>query len=118
MSRDSVPMTAGVVSFRATLRPSGAATAPTGASVPVPAGARPVWVSEAMIDLYGTRVGGTLTLPLNGKPRQFFELQRLRAARRGDAGGGQRGGRGTPAWRGERRRSYESCASEGTRPGK
>lgn len=43
-----------------------------GASRPVPAGARPAWVSEAMLDLYGARVGATITLPLGGKPVPFF----------------------------------------------
>jgi putative ABC transport system permease protein len=43
-----------------------------GASVPVPAGVRPAWVSEAMLDLYGTRVGGTLDIPLKGGLQRFF----------------------------------------------
>ncbi|MFC5478229.1 FtsX-like permease family protein [Massilia suwonensis] len=43
-----------------------------GASQPVPAGARPAWVSEAMLDLYGVQVGQTLSLPLGGKPAAFF----------------------------------------------
>ncbi|MFC4931387.1 FtsX-like permease family protein [Massilia sp. GCM10023247] len=43
-----------------------------GQSRPIPAGARPAWVSEAMLDLYGTRVGQTLTLPLGGRPVSFF----------------------------------------------
>ena len=43
-----------------------------GASVPVPAGVRPAWVSEAMLDLYGTRVGGTLDIPLKGALQRFF----------------------------------------------
>ncbi|SHG96211.1 FtsX-like permease family protein [Massilia sp. CF038] len=43
-----------------------------GASAPIPAGARPAWVSEAMLDLYGTRVGGDIQLPLNGKLQRFF----------------------------------------------
>ena len=43
-----------------------------GESRPVPAGARPAWVSEAMLDLYGVRVGEKLTLPLGGKPVPFF----------------------------------------------
>jgi putative ABC transport system permease protein len=37
-----------------------------------PAAAMPAWVSEAMLDLYGTRVGARLSLPLGGKPREFF----------------------------------------------
>jgi putative ABC transport system permease protein len=43
-----------------------------GAPAPVPAGALPVYVSEAMLDLYGARKGGTLALPLAGGLRQFF----------------------------------------------
>ncbi|MFC5510288.1 FtsX-like permease family protein [Massilia jejuensis] len=43
-----------------------------GDAAPVPAGARPAWVSEAMVDLYGARVGQTLALPLGGKPSPFF----------------------------------------------
>ncbi len=37
----------------------------------VPAGARPVWVSEAMIDLYALKVGGSLALPIAGKLHPF-----------------------------------------------
>jgi putative ABC transport system permease protein len=43
-----------------------------GESRPVPPGARPAWVSEAMLDLYGARVGQTLSLPLGGRPAPFF----------------------------------------------
>lgn len=43
-----------------------------GAQATVPAGERPAWVSEAMLDLYGTGPGQRLTLPLGGKPQQFF----------------------------------------------
>jgi putative ABC transport system permease protein len=43
-----------------------------GASRPVPPGARPAWVSEAMLDLYGVKVGQTLALPLGGRPSPFF----------------------------------------------
>jgi len=43
-----------------------------GASTAIPAGARPVWVSEAMVDLYRTQVGATLALPLGGALRTFF----------------------------------------------
>ncbi len=43
-----------------------------GASVPVPAGARPAWVSEAMLDLYQARVGGKLRVPLGGSLHEFF----------------------------------------------
>jgi putative ABC transport system permease protein len=43
-----------------------------GASLPVPAGARPAWVSEAMLDLYGVQVGQALALPLGGRPSPFF----------------------------------------------
>lgn len=43
-----------------------------GASAPIPAGARPAWVSEALLDLYGARVGQTLRLPLGGAETPFF----------------------------------------------
>lgn len=43
-----------------------------GESRPIPPGARPAWVSEAMLDLYGVRVGQTLALPLGGRPAAFF----------------------------------------------
>jgi putative ABC transport system permease protein len=43
-----------------------------GVSAAVPAGARPAWVSEAMLDLYAIKVGGKLTLPLNGRLHDFF----------------------------------------------
>lgn len=33
--------------------------------------ALPVWVSEAMVDLYGHAVGKTVTLPIGGMPRDF-----------------------------------------------
>lgn len=44
----------------------------TGASAPVPGGATPVWVSEAVVDLYGARVGGTLAVPLAGRVQSLF----------------------------------------------
>ena len=43
-----------------------------GPGAAIPSGARPVWVSEAMVDLYRTRVGATLAVPLGGATRQFF----------------------------------------------
>ena len=43
-----------------------------GAEAAIPAGARPVWVSEAMIDLYGLKTGGTLNVPIAGKLQPFF----------------------------------------------
>jgi putative ABC transport system permease protein len=43
-----------------------------GPEAPVPNGERPVWISEAMQDLYGLSVGTHLSLPLGGVPRQFF----------------------------------------------
>ncbi len=43
-----------------------------GESMPVPAGAVPVWVSEAMVDLYGLKAGGALRMPLGGSLREFF----------------------------------------------
>jgi putative ABC transport system permease protein len=42
-----------------------------GAVSALPAGARPAWVSEAMLDLYAVKVGGTLAIPLNGRMHQF-----------------------------------------------
>jgi putative ABC transport system permease protein len=41
------------------------------AAAKLPAGARPIWVSEAMVDLYGYAVGASVMLPL-GKDRQPF----------------------------------------------
>ena len=43
-----------------------------GASLPVPAGARAAWVSEAMLDLYGVKVGSRFEIPLNGRMQAFF----------------------------------------------
>jgi len=43
-----------------------------GPSLPIPPGSRPAWVSEAMLDLYGARVGGALRLPLGGAQADFF----------------------------------------------
>jgi putative ABC transport system permease protein len=43
-----------------------------GDAVPVPAGALPVWVSEAMTDLYGLRPGQRATLPLGGRRQAVF----------------------------------------------
>jgi putative ABC transport system permease protein len=43
-----------------------------GREAPIPQGARPAWVSEAMLDLYHLEPGATLTLPLGGKPTTFF----------------------------------------------
>jgi putative ABC transport system permease protein len=34
--------------------------------------ARPVWISEAMVDLYGYRVGNTITLPMSGNPQPLL----------------------------------------------
>jgi putative ABC transport system permease protein len=42
-----------------------------GRSAAVPAGARPVWISEAMTDLYRLRAGDTLNLPLGGRAQAF-----------------------------------------------
>jgi putative ABC transport system permease protein len=53
-------------------RDPGKLLALVGREAPVPAGARPVWVSEAMQDLYHVQVGSKLTLPLGGAPRAFF----------------------------------------------
>ena len=43
-----------------------------GPGAAVPAGAMPAWVSEAMLDLYGARVGGQLSIPLDGRLHDFF----------------------------------------------
>ncbi|HEV7817000.1 MAG TPA: ABC transporter permease [Janthinobacterium sp.] len=43
-----------------------------GAALAVPPGSKPVWVSEAMADLYGVRAGGRIQLPLNGVLQAFF----------------------------------------------
>ena len=43
-----------------------------GSNVPAPAGALPVWVSEALTDLYGVRTGQRLALPLGGRKQDFF----------------------------------------------
>ena len=43
-----------------------------GSPAPLPPDALPVWVSEAMLDLYGARVGGTLAIPLGGRVQRFF----------------------------------------------
>ena len=37
-----------------------------------PPGARPAWVSEALVDLYGARIGQPFTLPLGGGQASFF----------------------------------------------
>ncbi|OEZ64189.1 FtsX-like permease family protein [Duganella sp. HH105] len=50
----------------------GAALAIVGATqAPGPGAPPPVWVSEAMVDLYGTHVGQRIELPLNGKLHAF-----------------------------------------------
>lgn len=49
-----------------------------GKSATIPAGARPAWVSEAMLDLYGTKVGGTLDIPVNGRMHSFFVAAAVR----------------------------------------
>lgn len=43
-----------------------------GPSAAIPAGAKPIWVSEAMVDLYHTSAGATLAIPLGGATRTFF----------------------------------------------
>jgi putative ABC transport system permease protein len=52
-------------------RDPGKLLALVGPEAPVPQGARPAWVSEAMLDLYRLAPGATLTLPLGGKPTTF-----------------------------------------------
>ncbi len=43
-----------------------------GAPMPVSAASLPVWVSEAMADLYSIVPGATIELPLNGRMHAFF----------------------------------------------
>ena len=43
-----------------------------GAAAAVPAGARPAWVSEAMLDLYKVKAGEVVKLPLGGSLQSFF----------------------------------------------
>jgi putative ABC transport system permease protein len=43
-----------------------------GDNIPAPAGELPVWVSEAMSDLYGMHAGQRITLPLGGRAQSFF----------------------------------------------
>ena len=43
-----------------------------GTNTPAPAGELPVWVSEAMTDLYGVHTGQRLELPLGGRKQGFF----------------------------------------------
>jgi putative ABC transport system permease protein len=39
--------------------------------LPLPSGAEPAWISEALQDLYGYRIGDRIALPLAGRTRQF-----------------------------------------------
>jgi putative ABC transport system permease protein len=50
----------------------GAAMAMMGTPRTAPAGSMPVWVSEAMVDLYGALPGSTIELPLSGRLHPFF----------------------------------------------
>jgi putative ABC transport system permease protein len=43
-----------------------------GPSAPPPAGELPLWVSEAMTDLYGFHTGQRVSLPLGGRQQGFF----------------------------------------------
>ncbi|PKB20718.1 FtsX-like permease family protein [Janthinobacterium sp. 64] len=43
-----------------------------GETLPVPAGAKPVWLSEAAADLYNVKPGQQIALPLAGGLHQFF----------------------------------------------
>jgi putative ABC transport system permease protein len=43
-----------------------------GDAVPAPAGELPLWVSEAMTDLYGFHAGQRVALPLGGRSQSFF----------------------------------------------
>ncbi|WP_295991166.1 FtsX-like permease family protein [Rugamonas sp.] len=53
---------------------AGKSLALVGATLPPPAGSTlaPVWVSEAMVDLYGMAVGDKIKLPLNGRLHEFW----------------------------------------------
>jgi len=53
-------------------RDPGALLALVGETAAIPPGARPAWVSEALVDLYGARVGHPLRLPLGGGQAEFF----------------------------------------------
>ena len=44
----------------------------TGASLPVPSGAMPAWISEAMSDLYKMQPGQWVELPVGGAMRRFY----------------------------------------------
>jgi len=37
-----------------------------------PDGSAPAWISEALEDLYGYRLGQTIEIPLGGRPRRFY----------------------------------------------
>ena len=39
--------------------------------LPLPSGAEPAWISEALQDLYGYQIGDRIALPLAGRSRQF-----------------------------------------------
>jgi putative ABC transport system permease protein len=43
-----------------------------GPGAAAPPGAMPAWVSEAMLDLYGVKVGGRIRIPLSGAEHEFF----------------------------------------------
>jgi putative ABC transport system permease protein len=43
-----------------------------GKTAPAPPGEMPLWVSEAMTDLYGLRTGQRVSLPLGGRSHSFF----------------------------------------------
>jgi putative ABC transport system permease protein len=43
-----------------------------GQTLAVPPGSKPVWVSEAMVDLYGAKPGSSIALPLGGRSHPFF----------------------------------------------
>jgi putative ABC transport system permease protein len=42
-----------------------------GGKLPLPSGAEPAWISEALQDLYGYQMGDRIALPLAGRSRQF-----------------------------------------------
>lgn len=72
----SVPLAPDRVAVAVIARPVDATSAAdvlplVGAEVPLPAGASPAWVSEAMVDLYDAQPGEELALPLAGRLATF-----------------------------------------------
>jgi len=72
LSLDAARPDVALVARQVDLADPGANMVLEGFPLPVPAGKRPAWVSEAMLDLYAVKPGGTLQLPLNGRLQTFF----------------------------------------------